>query len=1158
MKKLLLFVLLFISVVTNAQKGISYQAVILDPSKIEIPGQDISGQPLVNGNVSVKFVILSGTTSQFEEVQQTKTDAYGLVNLTIGSVASTAFNSVTWDANQKSLQVFVSFNNGASYTKVSDQKLTYTPYSLFAETAGKLGSTLGIAGGGTGATTAAGARVNLGLGNVDNTADAAKPVSTATQAALNLKANAADVNAALDLKASAAMLAAHMAITVDTNMLATKAALTDLNNFAPKASPTFTGMVSGIDKSMVGLGSVDNTSDAAKPISTATQAALDLKANTSNTATALSLKANTADMNLAFGLKAPLISPALTGVPTAPTAAPGTNTSQIATTAFTTAAIATATAGASSGVADNSVTSVKIADGSISTVDIANGAVSDAKIQTVSGSKITGVIPVLSGGTGLSSFGINGQVLTSTGGGTMTWTTASSGGGSGVPYTGATGAVNLGAYDLTVNNITIGRGAGFASGNTAIGDGSLRSNTGADNTALGFYSLYANTTGYENTANGNFALFNNTTGLRNTATGTGSLRQNIGGERNAAFGLSALYSNTTGSYNTAVGAGAGYASTTGTNNTFIGFDAAGSSVTASNEVILGNAFVTKVITSGTVTAGTVTYPNAHGTSGQVLSTTGSGTLAWTSVSGGGSGVPYTGATGAVDLGAYDLKVNGLTIGTGAGTSTTTSLYNTAVGFNTLITNTTGSYNSAFGRGALRYNTAGSWNTSLGIQSLNVNTTGNNNTAVGATALFNNTTGSDNAAMGLNSLFYNTTGNYNTAVGTKSLFANTIGSENTALGQLASYYNQTGSYNTTIGTRSMFNNLYGNSNTAVGWNAGTFTGQGGTSSISGGNNNTSMGFRALYANTLGNDNTAVGYNALQTNLTGAQNTTLGSGADVATNALSNATAIGYGAIANTSNTIQLGNSSVTNIKTSGTITAGVVTYPNTNGSAGQVLTANSNGQASWTTASGGSSGPQILTTSQRDALNLTTSGVMIFNSTLNKYQGSIYYTTGYNYNYFTNTQYGFSEVRPGYNISQTFTGKGQVITSANIAVVSTGRVNNTGTFTFAIYDDTYNYPVFSTTITLSGAGTVAVTIPNNFMNMPTTLPNGPCSIRISSDASTGGSADFLLNGGASVGSLSNTYWSSIGGTNAGYTTPDTGHQLAIDLFPQNGLTWVSFN
>ena len=60
-------------------------------------------------------------------------------------------------------------------------------------------------------------------------------------------------------------------------------------------------------KGDVGLGNVDNTSDANKPVSTATQTELTLKA--------------------------PLASPALTGTPTAPTAAVGTNTTQIATTA---------------------------------------------------------------------------------------------------------------------------------------------------------------------------------------------------------------------------------------------------------------------------------------------------------------------------------------------------------------------------------------------------------------------------------------------------------------------------------------------------------------------------------------------------------------------------------------------------------------------------------------------------------------------------------------------------------------------------------------------------------------------------------------------------------------------------------------------------------
>lgn len=52
---------------------------------------------------------------------------------------------------------------------------------------------------------------------------------------------------------------------------------TALGTKAPIASPTFTGTVSGITKSMVGLENVDNTSDSVKPISTAAQTALDNK-----------------------------------------------------------------------------------------------------------------------------------------------------------------------------------------------------------------------------------------------------------------------------------------------------------------------------------------------------------------------------------------------------------------------------------------------------------------------------------------------------------------------------------------------------------------------------------------------------------------------------------------------------------------------------------------------------------------------------------------------------------------------------------------------------------------------------------------------------------------------------------------------------------------
>ena len=142
---------------------------------------------------------------------------------------------------------------------------------------------------------------------------------------------------------------ANYASTV-TNALALK---------APLANPTFTGTVSGVTKSMVGLGNVDNTSDANKPVSDATQDALDLKAplasptftgtvsGITKSMVGLGNVDNTSDADkpvsdatqTALNLKAPLASPSLTGIPTAPTAALGTNTTQVATTAFVDAAI---------------------------------------------------------------------------------------------------------------------------------------------------------------------------------------------------------------------------------------------------------------------------------------------------------------------------------------------------------------------------------------------------------------------------------------------------------------------------------------------------------------------------------------------------------------------------------------------------------------------------------------------------------------------------------------------------------------------------------------------------------------------------------------------------------------------------------------------------
>ena len=109
----------------------------------------------------------------------------------------------------------------------------------------------------------------VGLGNVDNTSDANKPISTATQTALNSKADL------VDGKVPASQLPDNIGLELGTT--ATTAYYGDKGQVAYNHSQLTSGNPHHVTKSDVGLGNVDNTSDADKPISTAVQAALDTK-----------------------------------------------------------------------------------------------------------------------------------------------------------------------------------------------------------------------------------------------------------------------------------------------------------------------------------------------------------------------------------------------------------------------------------------------------------------------------------------------------------------------------------------------------------------------------------------------------------------------------------------------------------------------------------------------------------------------------------------------------------------------------------------------------------------------------------------------------------------------------------------------------------------
>ncbi|MCF8301901.1 MAG: tail fiber domain-containing protein [Bacteroidales bacterium] len=268
------------------------------------------------------------------------------------------------------------------------------------------------------------------------------------------------------------------------------------------------------------------------------------------------------------------------------------------------------------------------------------------------------------------------------------------------------------------------------------------------------------------------------------------------------------------------------------------------------------------------------------------------------------------------------------IGNNAGNSNTIGIYNTAAGYNSLNSNTEGIYNVAFGMEALNSNEWGSRNTAIGTQALyyNVNKEllvavgshalyhngqdatevyhATHNTAVGGNALFENTTGYDNTALGRSAMYSNTTGYKCTAIGYKALYNNIDGYNNTAIGRSALSENTLGSYNTALGYGALSNNSEGTHNVALGSQA--------MLSNTDGSDNIAIGGLAMSANMTGNMNVAIGRLALHENVSGERNTVVGYIAMQDAIGYNNSTAIGYNADPGASNSIRLGNTSVSTI------------------------------------------------------------------------------------------------------------------------------------------------------------------------------------------------------------------------------------------------------
>ena len=203
-------------------------------------------------------------------------------------------------------------------------------------------------------------------------------------------------------------------------------------------------------------------------------------------------------------------------------------------------------------------------------------------------------------------------------------------------------------------------------------------------------------------------------------------------------------------------------------------------------------------------------------------------------------------------------------------------------------------------------------------------------------------------------------------------------------------------------------------------------------------------------------------ALGSNTTGSNNTAFGNGADVSSGALTNASAFGSGAIVTASNSIQLGNATVTEVRagtsTTVTLVAGGLKITGGTLGVGKVLTSDATGVATWQTAGGGGGWGLTGTAGTADATSfIGTTDDIPFNIRVNNQKaGKIDHLIGNTfYGYQAgNTTTGNSNTASGfYALRSNTTGFNNTASGWRALLFNTTGNNNTASGFQALYNNT---------------------------------------------------------------------------------------------------------
>jgi hypothetical protein len=178
---------------TNAQTGLNFQGVARTSNNVILASQAIT----------IKLSILEGSatgTAEYTEIRKVMTNAQGLFTAVIGDTGAIStlgnFTTINWKLSPKFLKIEMDAAAGTNFITMGTTQFQYVAYAHFAKSvdAENIVGIVPVTLGGTGVNNLSGLKTVLTIDNVNNTTDLAKPISTLTQTALDLKLNAADTS----------------------------------------------------------------------------------------------------------------------------------------------------------------------------------------------------------------------------------------------------------------------------------------------------------------------------------------------------------------------------------------------------------------------------------------------------------------------------------------------------------------------------------------------------------------------------------------------------------------------------------------------------------------------------------------------------------------------------------------------------------------------------------------------------------------------------------------------------------------------------------------------------------------------------------------------------------------------------------------------------